>query len=143
MIRRASSADLETLIPLIAEFAALDRHTFEEAVVRSALVPLLESDRLGVVWMIGDPPQGYAVVTWGYSLESGGRDALVDELYLRERGRGIGGAALEAMVADLEARGMRRVFLETEAHNERVRGFYARHGFSEEDSVWMVRDLPK
>jgi ribosomal protein S18 acetylase RimI-like enzyme len=33
------------------------------------------------------------------------------------------------------------MFLETEAHNERVRGFYARHGFAAEDSVWMSRAL--
>lgn len=33
--------------------------------------------------MIGEPPLGYAIVTWGYSLESGGREALLDEIYLK------------------------------------------------------------
>jgi hypothetical protein len=33
------------------------------------------------------------------------------------------------------------VFLETEAHNERVRSFYARCGFEAEESVWMSRSL--
>jgi hypothetical protein len=32
----------------------------------------------------------YAVVTWGWSIESGGRDALLDEIYVADRSRGIG-----------------------------------------------------
>ena len=42
----------------------------------SALTPLLEHDEFGAV----DDDQGYVVITWGYSLESGGREALVDEI---------------------------------------------------------------
>jgi len=30
------------------------------------------------------PPQGYAAVTWGRSLESGGKDALPDEIFVRD-----------------------------------------------------------
>jgi hypothetical protein len=37
--------------------------------------------------------------------------------------------------------GAARMFLETEAPNRRVRGFYARLGFTVEDSVWMSTDL--
>jgi len=33
------------------------------------------------------------------------------------------------------------VFLETELHNERVRGFYERHGFVADDSIWMTREF--
>jgi hypothetical protein len=33
------------------------------------------------------------------------------------------------------------MFLKTESHNERVRGFYARHGFAVDPSVWMSRPL--
>jgi GNAT superfamily N-acetyltransferase len=41
-------------------------------------------------------PVGYLVVTLGYSLEYGGRDAFVDEVYIRSthREKGIGTAAL-------------------------------------------------
>jgi hypothetical protein len=33
------------------------------------------------------------------------------------------------------------MFLETERPNTRVRDFYARHGFAEDDSIWMSREL--
>lgn len=118
----------------------MDGHPFDPEMVGRALRPLLAADELGVVWLImdeGGGPAGYAVVTWGYSLESGGRDALLDEVFVRERGRGLGGAALTEILADCRRRGMARVFLETESRNEAVRRFYARHGFHTEDSVWM------
>jgi GNAT superfamily N-acetyltransferase len=138
---RATAAHLDLLLPLVEEFCAVDEHPYDEARVRRALGPLLTDDSLGVIWLIGDPPGGYAVLTWSYSLESGGRDALLDEIYLRERGRGLGSAALAAIYDDLRARGITRIFLETEEHNARARRFYARNGFVVEPSTWMAADL--
>ena len=103
---RATAAHLDLLLPLIEEFCAIDEHPYDEARVRRAVGPLLADDSLGVIWLIGDPPGGYAVLTWSYSLESGGRDALLDEIFLRERGRGLGSAALAAIYDDLRARGI-------------------------------------
>jgi len=139
--RRAVPNDTERLLQLIREFCEVDHHPWDEDFVRRALAPLLEDDRYGAVWVIGEPPQGYAVVTWSYSLESGGPDCLLDEFYLRERGRGLGSVALAVILDDLRRRGMTRIFLETEDHNEPVRRFYRRHGFRDEPSVWMSLDL--
>jgi GNAT superfamily N-acetyltransferase len=143
-LQRAGPADLDTLLPLIAEFYEVDGHAFDESVVRAALGPLLDGDTAGQVWLIttgnGDVV-GYAVLTWGYSLESGGREGLVDELFLRRRNTGLGGRALEALVDRAGRAGCRVLFLETESRNARVRGFYARHNFLEQDSIWMSRAL--
>jgi len=140
-VRLAVSADTEALVQLVREYCIEDRHEFAESRVRAALAPLLMDDQHGVVWIIGEPPLGYAAVTWGFSLESGGQDALLDEVYLRERGRGLGTQLLQCIIDDLVARGMNRIFLETEAPNERARRFYARYGFATEDSIWMSRSL--
>ena len=141
MISRAQPDDLDLLATLSAEFNEVDGHTHDESRVRAALSPLLTDDLLGVVYLLGQPPEGYAVVTWGYSIESGGRDALVDEIYVRSRGEGVGGAALTEILDDLRQRGLNRVFLETERANTRVRSFYRRQGFTEDDSIWMSREL--
>jgi len=142
-IRRAAPADLDALLPLVTEFYEIDRHPWDEKVVTDALGPLLDSDQYGQVWVAtrAGIPIGYAVVTWSYSLESGGRDCLLDEFYVRDRGAGIGSAILAHAFASAAAAGASRMFLETEAHNSRVRAFYARHGLVEEDSIWMSRDL--
>jgi GNAT superfamily N-acetyltransferase len=141
MIRRARLNDLDLLAGLSAEFNEVDGHAHDDARVRAALTPLLRHDDLGIVYLFGEPPNGYAVVTWGYSIESGGRDALLDEIFVRTQGQGMGGAAFEEILDDLRQRGLTRMFLETERPNSKVRRFYNRHGFEEDDSIWMSREL--
>jgi len=141
-LKLAGEQDLPLLLELVREFYAIDRHDYDEGRVLAALPALLESEQYGVIWLIGEPVRGYAVVTWSYSIESGGREALLDEIYLRDRGEGIGTAALQAILSDLQERGLSRMFLETERHNAQVRRFYARAGFQLEDSLWMVWSAP-
>jgi GNAT superfamily N-acetyltransferase len=140
MISRARLDDLDLLAALSAEFNEIDGHRHDETRVRAALTPLLVDDAFGVVYLFGEPVNGYAVVTWGYSIESGGRDALLDEIYVRPKGQGFGGAAFEEVLDDLRQRGLTRIFLETERPNTKV-PFYTRHGFKEDDSIWMSREL--
>lgn len=135
-IRRADRADLPTLIELHRSFCAIDRHPFSEPRVRRAFDGLVDDDTHGVVWIIDDP-LAYAALTWGWSIEAGGSEAVLDEIFVSERGRGVGSALIEHLVTDARRRGVARIFLETESHNERVRGLYARHGFLEDDSIWM------
>lgn len=87
------------------------------------------------------PATTNAVVTWGYSIESGGRDALLDEIYLDVRGQGIGTRLLHTAMAQARAGGARRMFLETEHDNERARDLYLRNGFELERSIWLSRYL--
>jgi len=128
------------MLTLVSEFCVTDQHTFDPDRVTRALVPLLEDDAHGVVY-VADNEQGYVVITWGYSLESGGREALIDEIYLRRRGQGLGSKVMDALFDDMAARGVVKMFLETETHNRRARRFYARQGFVEDDSIWMSRQI--
>ncbi|MBL7496371.1 N-acetyltransferase [Frankia sp. CNm7] len=163
LLRRARPDDLADLLELTREFNAVDGHDHDDARVAHALGPLLEGDEHGQVWLIekavgigeaveieeaegapaaaGAGPLGYAVVCWGYSLESGGREALIDEFYVRDRGRGVGSAAMHELLDACRAAGALGVFLETEAPNESARRFYRRHGFQDEPSIWMSRGL--
>lgn len=143
-LRRAGQADLENLVVLAKEYCDADGHLFDEQLVRSGFGPLLDTDDHGVVWMLDNRVGrcvGYAVVTWSWSIESGGREGLLDEIYVSERDAGIGSSAVEAILADCRDRGLPRLFLETETANDGARRLYLRHGFAVEDSIWMTRDL--
>lgn len=142
-IRRAAGDDLARLLVLRAEYAAADGHNFEEATATSGFEPLLADDDVGVVLVAEshDGLVGYAVVTWGWSIEVGGLDVVLDEIYARERGQGIGSRLLGEVELVCRARGARRIFLETERPNHRARRLYARHGWSEDDSIWMSKEL--
>lgn len=141
--RRANVDDLTSLIPLIRDFYDIDRHPYDESRVTRALGPLLTNDEFGQVWVVETDERllGYAVVTWSYSLESGGRDCILDEIYVSSRSAGLGTTLLAAAMHGASLCGATAAFLETEAHNDRVRSFYARNGFAVQDSVWMNRTL--
>ncbi|MGE0726976.1 MAG: N-acetyltransferase family protein [Acidimicrobiia bacterium] len=145
-VRRATPADLDELLELVEAFYEIDNHVFNQEHVCAALQPLLESDEHGQVWVLQDRATaacgGYAVITWSWSLESGGRDAILDEIYVRAREHGAGTRSLHHASSAAAEAGARVLYLETEASNERVRRFYARNGFQVDDSVWMSTDLP-
>jgi ribosomal protein S18 acetylase RimI-like enzyme len=139
-VRRAGPSDLEDLVGLHRQFCEVDDHPFDDRRARAAFAPLLGDDTHGVVWIV-DSPHAYAVLTWGWSIEAGGAEAVLDEIFVAERDAGVGSALLEHVLVDGRRRGLARVFLETEAHNERVRRFYRRHGFRTDDSIWLAHDF--
>jgi ribosomal protein S18 acetylase RimI-like enzyme len=142
-IRDGRPGDYDSIVPLVRSFYELDRHPFDEDVVESGLRPLLEEDPPGFVLVAEENGEiiAYAVVTWGWAIESGGRDALLDEIYVADRSRGIGAEMMYRIMNRSRDAGCRRMFLETESHNRAARIFYTRHGFDIADSVWMSRDL--
>lgn len=143
-IRLATLSDLERIIPLCIDYCAADSREVNEPMIRSGLAGLLDSDENGFILIACDEhnsPIGYAAVSTGWSLEVGGADYILDEIFIQQRGEGIGRqliAAAEDRCAEL---GVRRIFLETEGPNVRARSLYARLGFVEDDSVWMSKDL--
>jgi GNAT superfamily N-acetyltransferase len=142
-IRRAASGDLAALLVLGAEYARADGHRFDIEVARRGFEPLLDDDERGVVLVAEEDGEivGYAAVTWGWSIEVGGLDVVLDELYVRPRGRGIGSRLLGAVETTCRSRNVKRIFLETERPNDGARRIYARHGWSEDDSIWMSKEL--
>lgn len=88
-VRRATPAHLASLLDMIGEFYAEDGHEYDEGRIRAALDPLLADDAHGQVWVLhrsvddlASDLLGYAVLTWGWSLESGGREGLLDEFFV-------------------------------------------------------------
>lgn len=55
------------------------------------------------------------------------------------RGRGVGAAMLEALVAEAKRRGFRETYLHAQAH---AKAFYARHGFVVEGEEYLEAGIP-
>ena len=118
---------------------------FDEATTRAALQTLLNNDSYGRAWLIQNAEQaiGYVVLTFGFSLESQGRDALVDELYVREsyRGQGVGKATLKFLEDFCCSLRICRFYLEVERANTAAQGFYHKLGFKDNDRYLMNKQL--
>lgn len=97
-IRAASPEDLPSLLPMMRSLYEHERLAFPEPTIRAALGELFASPGTGGVRLVLDDDRvaGYAVVTWGFSTEQGGRFLLLDELFVlpESRGRGDGRRAL-------------------------------------------------
>ena len=91
-------------------------------------------------------PVGYIVLCFGYSLEWLGRDAFVDEFYLREeyRGRGWGRATMAFVEEAARDAGVRALHLEVVRENVAALKIYSKMGFQEHESTflskWIARD---
>jgi GNAT superfamily N-acetyltransferase len=131
--RVADGDSTELLLVLMEEFYAYGAIAYDPAVARRALAELLATPSLGVVWLVESESQpiGYAVVAFGFSLELGGRDAILDELYVREpyRGKGVGRSVLCVVEETCRERGVRALHVEVDETDERAQGFYASAGF--------------
>ena len=108
--------------------------------IRAALKPLLSARTIGDVWIVeGEEVLGYLVITWGWGIESGGREALIDEIYIApsHRNQGLASALVQVSLEKARALDTKAVFLETESANPQSRVLYERLGFKAESSVWM------
>lgn len=129
---------------LVRAYYAEPGMAFDEQRHGAALAALAAGDPYGLAWLVREAGAivGYVVVALGFSLESGGRDALIDELYIAPaaRGRGLGGAVLALVEREARARGLKRIYLEV-AHGNRAVGLYRRAGFSDHRRYLMSKDL--
>ena len=141
----AGPADEELVLELMREFYAIERLTYIEDAARAALRQILESHSHGLVTLMhaGEALAGYVVLTFGFSLEFHGRDALVDELYVREpyRGRGAGTLTLAFVEELCRTEGIRALHLEADRGNERAQRLYERAGYRDHHRFLLTKWL--
>lgn len=134
--------DLDRLIPLVTAFHAEEGVELDEETRRTALLPLLEGSPHGAIYLIGPgrAPIGYIVVTFGWSIEFGGMDGLVDEFFIRPgvRRRGIGSEVLRQLPKALGSAGVKALHLEVAHDNTRAQAFYRRLRFEPDENYMLM-----
>lgn len=142
-LRPTRTEDEDALIDMMRALYAHDGSALDEPRQRQALRGLLAQPDAGRVWLIEADGQaaGYVVLTLGYSLEYRGRDALVDELYLRPayRDRGLGQRTLALVEAECCALGVHALHLEVERANIAAQAAYHRFGFFTHSRLLMTK----
>ncbi|MCP4369735.1 MAG: GNAT family N-acetyltransferase [Deltaproteobacteria bacterium] len=102
---------------------------------------------LGRAWLIYDAhePIGYVILTLGYSLEYHGRDAFVDELFIKagHRGQGVGRKVMQFVEAEAGKLGINALHLEVEYANKRAQALYHKMGFEDHKRYLLTKWLEK
>ncbi|HJQ59658.1 MAG TPA: GNAT family N-acetyltransferase [Vineibacter sp.] len=109
-------ADQAALLAMARAFHAEDGHALTPAGER-AVTALCAGDPMALAWFlsVGGGRVGYAVLSFGFSIEHGGRE--------------LGTAALDALERQAAGHGVQSLHLEVEADNVRAETLYRRHHY--------------
>ena len=144
-VRRALASDESAVLPLLRAYCEEVGTEFPDEHLLEGLNPIIADEQIGDVLIAsqGDDLIGYLVMTWGWGIESGGREALIDEMYVvpNQRHAGVGTLLMTSALSRAKDRDTKVVFLETEQDNPESRALYDRLGFEIESSIWMSRKL--
>ena len=143
--RPAEPSDADALVEMMRGLYEHDRTPFDEQSHRAALAQLFGTESYGLTCLLlsGGEVAGYVVITFGFSLEFRGRDAFVDELFVKDefRGRGLGSAAIRFAEGLCRERGVRALHLEVERGNTGAQSVYRRAGFKDHDRYLLTKWL--
>lgn len=141
----ARPEDKALLLRLMEEFNQFLTYDFNPKQTMSCLDEFMTENPPGRLWCIQWEGQcvGYVVITFGFSFEYGGHDAIIDEFYLREpyRNRGIGADTLDYIVEQSKFLGIKAIHLEVEKFNGSGRGLYLKKGFTDSNRILLTRKL--
>ena len=141
--RIANDTDVNTILPFMRQFYAIDQYPFDELIACTTLTDLVRDSSLGRVWLVsdGDEAIGYVVVTFGYSLEYRGRDAFIDELFIVDsyRGKGVGSKVMQFVLEACPDLDIQALHLEVERDNGAGQALYRKFGFEDHGRYLMTR----
>lgn len=142
MIRAATSADLETMVELRRGYCQDDHLDFEFESARAVTARLLREPQWGRVLLCERDKQaiGYVALCVGFSLELGGNEAFIDELFVvpAQRGRGVARGLVKAAVAVAEEIGIKALHLEVDRSNSAAAALYRALGFVARDRYALM-----
>ncbi len=143
--RAASEADVPLLLPMMRALWEHEGIPFDEAAIRPPLLDLLADPALGGAWLalVEGATAGYAMGTWGFSTEQGGRFLLLDELFVLPafRGKGVGRAALAFVEETAGGEGAGAVRIEVAEENLGARELYRTAGYRDPKRLFLAKRL--
>lgn len=141
-LQLASTADLPIILPLVTAYHEFETIHRTDQHRHQALHHLLSDLSLGGIWLIvqGSHIVGYIALTFGYSIEFGGRDAFIDEFYIcpRQRGQGLGTKALELIQTEAKSLGIHALHLEVAHTNKRAQHLYTQANFQARNKYLLM-----
>ncbi|MEO0944762.1 MAG: GNAT family N-acetyltransferase [Pseudomonadota bacterium] len=147
LLHLAATKDLDRLSTMVAAFHLEEGLPTTAAMREAGLVPILEGSPHAAIWLIGPQiaPVGYVCVSFGWSLELGGLDGMIDEFWIREkvRGRGMGSEAIAALQKALQQAGVKALSLEVANGRDNARRLYRKAGFAPRDYHLMTWVAPE
>jgi len=143
-LRPATASDSSLLVDLMDEFYRESEYSLDREWAVAAFSALLADAQRGGAWLalVDEVPVGYVVLTTRFSMEYGGLDGFVDDLFVRPafRCQGVGSELLTTLAREGERRGLRALHVETSADSPAAR-LYQRLGWQNRQRLLLTKPL--
>ena len=130
---------------LVLEFYGLTTDDPHSEKLSSTLAELLTHPKYGAVFLIKKESDfvGYAILCFGFSLMYGGRDAFIDELFIREdfRNKKIGSEVIDYLCKYARTTGIKALHIEVKEKHKEAGRLYERKGFSVHSGNFLSKVL--
>jgi ribosomal protein S18 acetylase RimI-like enzyme len=144
-LKEAALDDVPAILEMMAAFNAIDNYPFDKNLTLKNLKHFISTPNLGRLWIIYDSNvvAGYMVLAFAFSFEYKGRDAFIDEIYLKDefRNKGIGKLAMSFVEQQAKSLGVKTLHLEVEQHNARANKIYIDQGFANNGRMLLTKKL--
>ena len=131
-IREAKVDDVTALVEMMERAHKDAAFALDRELAKGAFSVLLKDRSRAAAWIgLRDrKPEGYILVTFKLSMEAGGTDAFIEDIfvYADARRKGVGSALMSAAMAECGRIGISAVHVETGADDEAAIAFYAACG---------------
>ncbi len=146
-IVKITEADRQDYITMARDFYSGPGvlHSVKDDIIIRTFDEIVRSDEYLAGYMFKDEKEenlGYAVLSFSFSPEVGGKSIFIEEIYVRPeyRGKGIGHLFLDYTDSLLTGE-VRRLRLEAVDTNEGAISLYERYGFKRLDYMQMTKDI--
>jgi ribosomal protein S18 acetylase RimI-like enzyme len=141
----ATEEDISDILLMMEEFNSINNYPFDKERTKANLLQFLSDQNLGRAWTINfeNSSIGYIVLAFGFSFEHNGRDAFIDELFLKSefRQKGIGKLTMDFIREEAQKLGINAVHLEVEQHNEAGSKLYRGKGFEDNGRILLTKKI--
>ena len=141
-IRIAGPENIPDLIKMIRLFYEEDHRDFQEGQIKRILEEIILEKSFGTIYMVSNDEQtaGYFILTFSWSLEYGGRNVYIDELYIKKkfRGLGLGKKSIEFVEQLAKDKKIKAIHLEVNKYNI-AKKLYESKGYLSHNSDLMSK----
>jgi len=145
VIEKAGSADIPILVDLMAEFYAESNHALDRKWAADSFAQLMQTPDRGAAWIARRSPQaaGYVVLTMKHSMEFGGLDAFIDDLFVRpdSRRQGVATLLLNTLFKECRERDALAVHVEVGHDNDAAGALYQAFGLRSDGRKHLTAHL--
>lgn len=145
MIRSVEPKDKDVYLDLVRAFYQSEAvlHSIPDEYIENTWNELMSSSDYVKAYILESDNQvaGYALLSFTFSQEVGGKVAWLEELFMLPefRGQGLGKEFFAFMEANVESK-VSRIRLEVEPDNERAKRLYESLGYEDLPYVQMVKE---